>query len=117
MPLYQLVTLPTKEKYKWLEKEFTLESYRCWLAVARLLGLAGDYICYFAVKNTVGESTGAMGGEADRNLDSLLYSHRLPLVVHLDMTYPCESHKFVSLAGHIIDFLSQTIIFWIDSDI
>ena len=59
-------------------------------------------------KNTVGRgSTGAMGGEADRNLDSPLYSHRLPLVVHLDMTYPCESHKFVSLAGHIIDFLSQ----------
>ena len=43
-----------------------------------------------------GGSTRAMGGEADRNLDSPLYSHRLPLVVHLDMTYPCESHKFVS---------------------
>ena len=54
-----------------------------------------------------GGSTGAMGGEADRNLDSLLYSHRLPLVVHLDMTYPCESHKFVSL-GRSYDRLLVT---------
>ena len=68
-------------------------------------------------KNTVGGSTGAMGGEADRNLDSLLYSHRLPLVVHLDMTYPCESHKFVSWRVILSTSCHKTIIFWIDSDI
>ena len=74
MPLYQLVTLPTKEKYKGLEKEFTLESYRCWLAVARLLGLAGDYICYFAVKNTVGELVERGWGVAD-NTSTWLLDH------------------------------------------
>ena len=74
MPLYQLVTLPTKEKYKWLEKEFTLESYRSWLAVARLLGLAGDYICYFAVKNTVGELVERGWGVAD-NTSTWLLDH------------------------------------------
>ena len=36
-----------------MEKEFTLDTYRSWMAVAKVLGLVGDNICYFAVKNTV----------------------------------------------------------------
>ena len=53
LPLYSLVMLPAKEKYKWLEKEFTLDTYKSWMSVAKVLGLKGDNICYFAVKNTV----------------------------------------------------------------
>ena len=55
LPLYSLVMLPVKEKYKWLEKEFSLDTYKSWMSVAKVLGLAGDNICYFAVKNTVQE--------------------------------------------------------------
>ena len=55
LPLYSLVMIPVKEKYKWLEKEFTLDTYKAWMSVAKVLGLAGDNICYYAVKNTVQE--------------------------------------------------------------
>ena len=53
LPLYSLVMLPAKDKYKWLEKEFTLDTFQAWMTVAKTLSLVGDNICYFAVKNTV----------------------------------------------------------------
>ena len=40
-------------------------------------------------------SDGAIDGEVERNKDSPLYSHRLPLVVYLNITCPPEFHKFV----------------------
>ena len=54
LPLYSLVTLPTKEKYKLLEFECTLATYNAWRSVSKVLGLNGDNLCYYAVKNTVG---------------------------------------------------------------
>jgi len=53
LPLFSLVTLSPKEKYKLLEKEFNLETYRSWIQVSKVLGIATDNICYYAVKNTV----------------------------------------------------------------
>eukprot|EP00090_Calanus_glacialis_P046972 TRINITY_DN9495_c0_g1_i1.p1 TRINITY_DN9495_c0_g1~~TRINITY_DN9495_c0_g1_i1.p1 ORF type:complete len:2089 (+),score=822.89 TRINITY_DN9495_c0_g1_i1:455-6268(+) len=53
LPLFSLVTLSPKEKYKLLEREFNLDTYRAWIQVSKVLGLAIDNICYFAVKNTV----------------------------------------------------------------
>jgi len=53
LPLFSLVSLSAKEKYKLLEREFNLDTYRAWIQVSKVLGLATDNICYFAVKNTV----------------------------------------------------------------
>ena len=53
LPLFSLVTLSPMEKYKLLEREFNLDTYRAWIQVSKVLGLATDNICYFAVKNTV----------------------------------------------------------------
>jgi hypothetical protein len=53
LPLFTLVTLSPKEKYRLLEREFNLDTYRAWIQVSKVLGLATDIICYFAVKNTV----------------------------------------------------------------
>ena len=55
LPLYSLVTLPVKEKYKLLEFECSLATYRAWMSVSKVIGLNGDNICYYAVKNTVGD--------------------------------------------------------------
>ena len=53
LPLLSLVTLNTKDKYKLLEREFNLETYRAWIQVSKVLGMSTDNICYYAVKNTV----------------------------------------------------------------
>ena len=55
LPLYSLVTMPVKEKYKLLEFECTLATYKAWISVSSVLGLNGDNLCYYAVKNTVGD--------------------------------------------------------------
>ena len=46
-----------------------------------------------------------------------LHSNRLPLVIHFDLPCPSEFHKFVSLVGHIVDFLPQIVVFQLNSDI
>jgi hypothetical protein len=53
LPLFSLITLSPMEKCKLLEREFNLDIYRAWIQVSKVLGLATDNICYFAVKNTV----------------------------------------------------------------
>ena len=55
LPLYSLVTLPAKEKYKLLEFECSLSTYKAWMSVSKVIGLNGDNLCYYAVKNTVGD--------------------------------------------------------------
>ena len=78
LPLYSLVTLPPKDKYKWLEKEFTLDTFKPWMTVAKVLGLIGDNICYYAVKNTVTEmmETNARDGLAGEQGDTeWVFSH------------------------------------------
>lgn len=63
------------------------------------------------------ESDGAIDGEVERNKDFPLYSHRLPLVVYLDITCPPEFHKFGFLVGYIIDFIQHTMVSLFDSHI
>jgi hypothetical protein len=42
LPLFTLVTLSPKEKYRLLEREFNLDTYRAWIQVSKVLGLATD---------------------------------------------------------------------------
>ena len=60
-------------------------------------------------------SDGAIDGEVDRNKDSPLYSHTLPLVVYLDITCPPEFSQIRFLVGYIIDFIQQTMVSLFDS--
>ena len=42
-----------------------------------------------------------MSDEVGVDTDYSLYFNRLPLVAYLDMTFPSEAYKFVSLVGLI----------------
>ena len=53
LPLTAITSLSQKEKFKLLEKEFTMETHKAWLAVAGVMGLSTDNIIYYVVKNTV----------------------------------------------------------------
>ena len=53
LPLTAMTSLSQKEKFKLLEKEFTMETHKAWMAVAGVMGLSTDNILYYVVKNTV----------------------------------------------------------------
>ena len=53
LPLTALCTLSVKDKFKLLEKEFTMETYPGWINIAGVLGMVKDNILYWVVKNTV----------------------------------------------------------------
>ena len=53
LPLTSMTSLSQKEKFKLLEKEFTMDTHKAWMSVSGVMGLNTDNILYYVVKNTV----------------------------------------------------------------